>query len=258
MNIVFQKLENYNLLSENINNKSELAHEHSISEVRELQSIITTLTETIRSKSDREHEHNISEVRELQSILNNKSDLDHTHGVEDLREVITTVIQGIPTISTKGLIYLDHNNIIKNTNAEIVKSEDPNVVDKVIKTKNRMAYDIRFQIPKEKLCLGSSVVKLRGKTNRNLEDNIVLKIYAVNNFNTTSDRQTWSLLDSNIAVKDFNTKFTDKYNTFDMKLLSKDTVGIEILVEHKHNNTDYLLELDHILIMPALPGVFMS
>lgn len=259
------KIHTHNLLNmegiqeliSDINNKSELVHEHDISEIRELQSLLSTLTENIEGKSNREHEHEISEIRELQTILDNKSELDHTHDVEDLRDVITTVIQEIPT-NAKGLLYLDYNNITRSENAQIVESEDPDVVDKVIKTESEMEYDIRFQIPKEKLCLGSSIIKLRGKTNLNSDEPITLKVYAVDNFDVSTERQTWDILNSNVYVRDFYNTFTDKYNTINMRLFSKNAVGIEIYIENKHNNTNYSLELDHILIMPALPGVFMS
>ena len=205
-------------------------------------------------EQDISHTHNISAIDGLLEELENKSNNGHRHNVED----IDNLNDNLEEINNRGLIYLDHSDAIKYLNSNIVESEDADVVDKVIKTETSLEYDIKFQIPKDKLCLGQSIIKLRGKTDLDEDTPITLQIYAVDSFNLPDTRQTWSILDTNITVGDFNGAFTDIYTVFNMRLMNKEAIGIEICIENRNNNTDYSLELDHILITPALPGIFMS
>lgn len=240
-------------LLEELENKSNNGHRHNVEDIDNLNDNL----EEINNNLNNNLEEINNNIEIIENELENKSNIGHTHDVEDLRDTITTVIQE-SKVSTRGLIYLDHSDAIKYLNSNIVESEDADVVDKVIKTETSLEYDIKFQIPKDKLCLGQSIIKLRGKTDLDEDTPITLQIYAVDSFNLPDTRQTWSILDTNITVGDFNGAFTDIYTVFNMRLMNKEAIGIEICIENRNNNTDYSLELDHILITPALPGIFMS
>lgn len=223
---------------------------------------------------------NILTREEVEQLLIYKSDLDHRHNdLEDLIQthdhdtiyrkkeesyskdevdykVVEIVNNGTNGMKSRGILFNDSSTIVEMDNCTIEPSSNTEAVGDIIKTTGSSPYNMTFQVNRSVLILGKNMYKIRLNTNAN-SGKISLKINSVNSFESdTDDRVLGNIYTKTLDISSKN-EFIDIYDVFDMKILNTASIGIEILIEHLDKSEDYNLELDHIIITPAMPGMFI-
>lgn len=177
-------------------------------------------------------------------------------------EVNSKIVEHITTNNTiimssiKGILFNDSSTVKNMDNCSIENSSNIEAVGSVIKTTGESPFSITFQVNREMLFLGKNMYKLRINTNAG-NGKISLKINSVKSFEPEiEDRIIGSVYNKTLTISNQNV-FIDIYDVFDMKILDNSSIGIEIVVEHSNKSESYDLELDHIFITPAMPGMFI-
>ncbi|MGL5749475.1 MAG: hypothetical protein ACRCXT_03020 [Paraclostridium sp.] len=225
-----------------------------------------TVIEYIKEQ-DKIHIHDIMNMTGVQDILDNinlvnikladKSDKNHTHTPDELDDSFVVNITNI----NRGFLYnnSDTINSVTSSNYEVIIPSDAEATGDVIKTKLVGDYKLIFNIPRNITPIGICNYKIRFKTEGNITgQSPKLKINSVNRFDSADNKEYHTILDTVLNLVGSSDNFVEIYGTVDLKLITKNSVGLEISVEHTSKTGDYILLLDGITIAPAFPGIFIN
>lgn len=218
----------------------------------EMQEILKSISDTDNSLQNQINTHDHDTVYRKIKDSYSKKEID-----SKITEEIT-INNNIIMTSIKGILFNDATTVKVMDNCEVTESSNVETAGSIIRTTGSSPYSMTFQVNREMLFLGKNIYKIRLNTTAE-NGKISLKINSVKSFEPMEgeeDRVIGSVYSKTLNISN-KSQFIEIYDVFDMKVLDASSIGIEILVEHSDKSEDYDLEVDHIIISPAMPGIFV-
>lgn len=239
-------------VSNGINN-----HTHNVNDLEDADTLAKN-TDIIRIDSDLDTVK--TNISDMNNVLNNKSEKGHTHTVSEIEgengEDLTVILNS----STKGYLFIDEKSSNNLTNCIVVDPADGNTIGSVVRTEAQGDFSVKYHIGKDRLCLGRNVIKFRSKSSVTNNEKIKIKITSISStdINITEGRELGEIYVKEIALSQIHENYTDIYDVIDLKLFAANSVGIEITIQQENKTADAVIEIDHMVVMPAFPGIFLS